>query len=67
MPEHQQPHIQDSTPSAGCPKNLWGHSWKRLDGPEGAALQRCRFCHQTREKPPAPLHLVREKRSADAV
>ena len=35
MSEHQQSHIQDSTPRAGCPKNLWGHSWKRLDGPGG--------------------------------
>ena len=63
MSEHQQSHIQGDTPSAGCPKNLWGHSWKRLDGPGGATLQRCRFCHQLREKPPSAFSPVREKRT----
>ena len=61
----QQSHIQDSTTTASCPKNLWGHSWKRLDGPGGATLQRCRFCHQIREKSPSAFSPMREKRSAD--
>ena len=44
---------------------LWGHSWKRLDGPGSATLQQCRFCHQTRERPPSGFHPLREKKSAD--
>jgi hypothetical protein len=65
MSEYQQSHIQDSGTSAGCPKNLWGHSWKRLDVPGGATLQQCRFCHQTRERPPSGFHPLREKRGTD--
>lgn len=65
MSQNQQPHIQDSHTIASCPKNLLGHSWKRWDGPGGETLQRCRFCHQTREKPPSALHPLREKRSTD--
>ena len=65
MSEHQQRPIQDNTLSAGCPKNLWGHSWKRLNGPGGSTLQHCRFCHQTRERPPSVFQPLREKKSAD--
>src|SRR5262249_16167391 len=49
MSEQQQPHIQDSTTTAGCPKNLWGHGWKRLDGLGGSTLQQWQFCHQARD------------------
>ena len=36
---------------------------ERVDGPGGSTLQRCRFCHQIREKPPSAFSPVREKRT----
>jgi len=50
-----------ANPRVGCLKNLWGHSWRRLDGPGGSTLQHCRFCHQIREKPPSAFHPLRER------
>lgn len=45
MPE--EPTKETSGPEI-CPKNPFGHSWKRIDRLGDQAQQRCRFCQQTR-------------------
>jgi hypothetical protein len=47
MPEPQP--TQEQNDQTTCPKNPFGHSWRRV-ALEAGQMQRCRFCQQTRER-----------------